>query len=370
MRIGIDINPLLRTMTGFGRYLYNILVELLALPESKKDKFYLYSARRRRLLPPENFILREGSGLLSNSGTLWLQTKGLSMMKKDQIDVYWGTQDIIPFGMGKQIKKILTVHDLVWHYYPKTMTYYNLLVNSIYLKRSIQIADCIVTPTNAIKQEIVSVFDIEDEKIKVIPEAVGSEFKPINKLNAKEVIRAKYGIEESFLLSVGTLEPRKNYLTLLEGMNLLKTNLKLVIIGALGWKYRSILKYIESNRLEDKVILPGFVSDKDLILFYNACEIFITASVYEGFGLPVLEAMSCAVPIIASDIPAIREVAQDSAVYFEPDSVEKLVSSINLLIKDANLRNDLSCRGLILSRMYDWRKSARLLYRTIKGLVC
>jgi glycosyltransferase involved in cell wall biosynthesis len=174
-------------------------------------------------------------------------------------------------------------------------------------------------------------------------------------------VRARYGLPDRYLLFVGTVEPRKNLTRLLAAFESIHADGLtdgLVIVGKRGWLYGDFFARLEESPLREAVLFPGYVPDGDLPAFYAGAQALILPSVYEGFGLPVLEAMACGTPAVASSAPSIPEIGGDAALYFDPLDVEAMVGAIRRLLRDASLRDEMRRRGLAQATQFSWQRAA------------
>jgi glycosyltransferase involved in cell wall biosynthesis len=246
------------------------------------------------------------------------------------------------------------------------MANYNRIVHNLFFNPSLTNADRIITMSENTKKSIVEYFNIEPSKITVIYEGVDEKFKPYDK---KEVISvlSHYAIERPYLLAVGTLEPKKNYIKLLKAYKALKTDLDLVIVGKKGWKADDIFKTIEALGLKERVKLLGYIHIDDLPYLYNGAEIFVFPSLYEGFGLPLLEAMACGVPVVCSNTSSLDEISGDAALKFNPESTDEIVSQIKRLINDNELQDTLHNKGAKRAKLFSWDKTAQQTLAVLKG---
>jgi glycosyltransferase involved in cell wall biosynthesis len=209
-------------------------------------------------------------------------------------------------------------------------------------------------------------FGIPPEKVEVVYLGICENFRPLPE-GEVEAFRKKRGLPERFILFVGTIEPRKNLTRLIEAFSLLSplsplpfpfSPLPLVIVGAKGWLYEEVFAKVEELGLEREVIFPGYIPWGELPLWYNAATIFVYPSLYEGFGLPPLEAMACGTPVIASNASSLPEVVGDAGILVSPGDVDGLAEAMKLLLSDETLREDLSRRGLRRAKGFSWEKTA------------
>jgi glycosyltransferase involved in cell wall biosynthesis len=225
-------------------------------------------------------------------------------------------------------------------------------------------ASLIITPSESIKREVCEHLRIEPQRIVAIPEAPRGIFRPLALAQTVET-RRRLGIEDEFVLSVGTIEPRKNLLTLLgafaEVLRATDQRPQLVLAGQQGWLMDDLRSAIERSGIGDRLCLTGYISDDDLRALYSSCRVFVYPSLYEGFGLPPLEAMACGAPVIASRIPSIMEaVGPDAAHLVHPTDAQALARSILQVLTDENERRTLAEAGRARAAQFSWEKTARL----------
>jgi|AntRauTorckE6833_2_1112554.scaffolds.fasta_scaffold00072_72 glycosyltransferase involved in cell wall biosynthesis len=241
-------------------------------------------------------------------------------------------------------------------------------------KFALQTAKKIITVSHFTKKEIIDVYETKEDKIQVIHN--GYNDKLYRQINNKEEIGEvckKYGLEEKYFLYVGRLEKKKNTPNLIEALALLKENHpeikhKLVLIGNASYGYDEVKYYIEEFDLDLEVIMLGWVAEKDMPYIYNGASAFIFPTRHEGFGIPVIQALACGVPTAVSDIEVMREVAGDSALFFDPNKKEAISYAMRTLITDEQLREDLKTRGLERAKLFSWKKTAREILRTMKEI--
>jgi len=359
MRIGIDARWLKRNPTGIGVYLYEILMSLLEI--DYKNEYYLFSPRSIIFpLKYKNMILCCDKGLWKNiPGTLWLNTRGKNKIINDKIDIFWGTSYVLPSGLPGSIKKILTIHDCSFVKYPETLTFYNRTVLNTLMKKSLKSADIIVTVSKEIKEDIIDLFKIK-KKIKVNYNGINKkDFCAISKTKAKKFLEKKYHIKNDFILSLSTLEPRKNLIVLLKAYQQIQYKKDLILVGKKGWKYRNIFKYIKKSQLANRIKIPGYIEREDLKYFYSAADCFINPSIYEGFGMPNIEALACSCKVIVSDIPVFHEILGAHVYYFN-NTISGLVKVIHTCLKNPN-----PCK-INIAKKYSWKKSAKNMLKIFK----
>jgi glycosyltransferase involved in cell wall biosynthesis len=255
---------------------------------------------------------------------------------------------------------VLTVHDLIFerlpgHHKPLNRRFLQMTM-PLFCRR----ATHIIAVSEHTKRDLLALYDVSPEKITVIPEAADERFRP-QPAEAVEAVRARYGLPDRYLLYVGTIEPRKNLGRLLaawEPLYIAGAAPPLVIVGKRGWLYEDFFAALEQSPAKAGVLFPGWVADDDLPAVYAGATVFAFPSVYEGFGLPVLEAMACAAPVVCSDAASLPEAAGDAAVMFDPEDVEAIRAVLQRVLGDAGLRDDLRVRGLQQAARFSWERAA------------
>lgn len=283
-------------------------------------------------------------------------------LKNNEVNIYHVPQNGIGLPQKKVCNYISTIHDLIPYVMPET-------VGKGYLKRFItampqivQNSDTILTVSEFSKKDIMRIFNVEEAKIKVTPLAAEDYFKPIDKEVSKLFLKNKYNVTSDFLLYVGGFSPRKNVRSILIAFsricNSLSKDYKVLILGYANDDHSYLMTLCESLNISDKVVFTGYVPYEELPYFYNSCSVFVYPSLYEGFGLPPLEAMSCRVPVITSNISSIPEVVGDAALLINPFDTEELKSSLEKVLEDASLAEELSNLGYARSKLFNWKNTA------------
>ncbi|MCK4315860.1 MAG: glycosyltransferase family 4 protein, partial [Anaerolineae bacterium] len=260
----------------------------------------------------------------------------------------------------QSIPTILTVHDLIFrhlpaHHKPLNRWYLNLTM-PLYCRR----ATHVIAVSECTRRDLVAAYNLPPEKITVVHEAAAPRFRP-QPPDTVVAVRARYHLPDRYLLFVGTIEPRKNLTRLLSGFEAIHADGLtdgLVIVGKRGWLYDDFFSRLEQSPARAAVILPGYVPDEDLPAIYAGAQALVLPSLYEGFGLPVLEAMACGTPVTCSDTSSLPEIAGDAALHFDPDSVESLTDALRHLLSDTDLHAALRQRGFEQAAKFSWDQVA------------
>ncbi|HXI23186.1 MAG TPA: glycosyltransferase family 1 protein [Pyrinomonadaceae bacterium] len=364
MRIGLDGYPLSEPLTGVGHYTLELARSLAR--NFPKDEFELVSPKpfnpaaiaafQRESIP--NLLLTEAKSS-SLRGHWW--SVGLPMYaRRARFDLFHGTNFEVP--LWKRRRAVLTIHDLSTLLYPETHRARAVRRARVRLPIAAKIADAIITPTEAVRQEVCERLKVKPGKVTAIHEAPRRTFSPMTK-EETVAIRKRLRVEDEFLLFVGTLEPRKNLLTMLRAFEEVITRTsarpQLVIAGGEGWLIDETLSFMNSASLKDRIQLTGYLNDEDLRALYSSSRAFVYPSLYEGFGLPPLEAMACGAPVIASRIATLRETLGEAAILVEPLDVQTLSRTIVEALKDERRRAAMREAGIKHAAKFSWDEAAR-----------
>ncbi len=365
MRIGIDARPLNKQRTGIGNYVQG-LVELL--PQvAPQHEYLLYSNRRLDSPLPEGaFHQRIDVAFGWCPGSFWLLGRGALLARKDAVDVYWSTQAILPPRMPSEVLKVVTVYDMVWLRCPETTTRYVRLVQSMCARKAVAEADYVIVISRSTQDELIQTLGVPREKTKLVYPGIADRYKPRQQAKAAEHISRKYGVPQRYMATAGTVEPRKNLKLLVEVLRILKSNgqldCPLLVVGASGWKTSPLFREIQAGGLtENDIRFLGYIPDEDMPLFYAGAQVFLFPTLYEGFGLPPVEAMACGVPVIASDAPCMPEVLGDAAILEPPTSAETFATAILRVLTDDELRAALRVKGIRRAQSFRYETSIKQL---------
>jgi glycosyltransferase involved in cell wall biosynthesis len=365
MRIAIDGVPLAEPKTGIGHYTFELARGLAAL--APEHDFELVAH-----VPIETVVegafeeslpanLRPVHARVNSLTRRWW-TIGLPLyVQQNGITLFHGTNYKIP--LWNRCRTIVTIHDLSLLLHSHTHEAELVRRAQLRLPATARMASKIITDSESVKREICEHLNVRPEKIAVVPLAPRRAFRPVAAEQAAQA-RRRLGVEDQFLLFVGTVEPRKNLLTLVRAFQELTQRTKLrpqlVIAGQKGWLTEELFALIEQSGLGSRILFTGYISDEDLAALYSSCRVCVYPSLYEGFGLPPLEAMSCGAPVITSRIPVIMETVGDAAQLVEPTNVRELADSIAGICKNEEARRRLSTVGRERAAEFTWERTARL----------
>lgn len=350
MRIGIDVRPYGEQRAGIGMYVEGLLTHLT----SSKNEYWAYVSRDVTL--PSGFRKR----VIKAPGFLWHFAVFFDVILS-KVSVYHSTHSLImPILLGKRC--ILTLPDLTAIKFPH---YHSFKVRFLYrmlLGLAVQRAGALIVYSESVKKDLIERFPNYKDKIYVIPIAVNSLYlsRPSDDVVAQ--VLKEYKISFPYLLFVSTLEPRKNVLRLLEaffGLADRFPDVHLVLVGKKGWLYESIFATVSKSSYASRVHFLGYVPEAHLASLYRGCKVFVFPSLYEGFGLTPLEAMSIGSAVAVSSVSSIPEVVGDGGVYFDPTDTKDMERVISNLLSDETLCREISQRGVLRSRNFSWFKTAR-----------
>jgi len=369
MRIGVDYTAAVRQKAGIGRYVRELFKHVGKIDQRN---FYLLLVPRDATLhpiPPNFRYLR--LPLSERLVYIFWQRLRIPIPAEaftGRLALFHSPDFVLP--PLALTPSILTIHDLSFLRLPECFTPNLLNYLSKAVPRSIKRANLILADSGNTRKDLLELMGLPPEKVEVLYAGVGENFKPSD----GEKARTRYGLPRRFILSLGTLEPRKNFVRLVRAFATVKSNLKLgndlklVIAGRMGWLYNGVFRAVEECGLEGDVIFPGYVEEEDLPSLYSAAELFVYPSLYEGFGLPPLEAMACGVPVVASEAPPLPEILGDAALFFSPYDEEGMASAIERALLDDGLRRKLREKGFARSSLFSWDKSARKLLEIYQRL--
>jgi glycosyltransferase involved in cell wall biosynthesis len=374
-KIGIDIRPIGKKRTGDEVYFFG-LVKNLAL-QDKENEYSLYTDRDPEIDVDLNEEIKKLS-LGENFKVIFVKKTNrfcwnfwyLPMfLRKNPVDIFH-TQYIAPFWISKKVKLILTIHDISFNFFPEYIKKIDLFFLKTLIPRSIQRANKIVTVSESEKKNIIDFYKIPEEKVDYAYNGVDSErFSQRYSEEEKKKICAKYDLPRKFILYIGTLQPRKNIPILIEALKNL--DVKLVLAGnrkAHNFDQK-IDRTIEKHNLNDKVVFPGWIDEEDKVALLQSADCFVFPSVYEGFGIPVVEAMAAGIPVVCSEIPVLREIAQGAAFFCDPKNSGDFTKNIRKVLTDENLRRNLVEKGKNITQELTWKKTAKKTLDIYKSLI-
>ena len=358
MKITLEASPILHTLTGIGRYTWELATRIPH--HSMIEEFNLYV--RNEIVRDPYKIIQMGKEVKKYH--LWLKPLRLTKRYLKQRSAFQVCQNSLVHGPNYFLPScadsgIITVHDLSIFRYPETHPVERIKQFEKNFDNTLRRTEYIITDSEAMKREIIELLGWTEDKISVVLLGVAPEFAP--RLYDNYDFLKKYSLHvEGYSLCVATIEPRKNIDKLVSAYKVLSKTLRerfpLVLIGGIGWNSDTIMAQIEEGVREGWIICPGFVSEEELVLFYSHAALFVYPSAYEGFGLPVAEAMACGIPVIISNRTSLPEVANGAALIIEPDDHEEFVRALQRGLEDEEWRIRAIINGIKNSKQYTWEK--------------
>lgn len=364
MRICVDVSAAVHHKAGLGRYAQDLLAALMASADGQEYVSFYNEPATAHIAPPLDRLPHLTIDRNTRPWRLNVLAAHLAGRAQDDlvpgVDVFHATAHLMP--RFNRIKTVFTLHDLAFLIRPEAHTLVNRVFLSTAMPRFLRAADAIITVSQWSKADAIRFYGIPEQKITVIYEGVHPRFQPPTAEDMAAVRRA-YNLPDRFVLYLGTIEPRKNLSALVDAYALLRSqracDARLVIAGRLGWLYEPFLQHLREIGLQDEVLLPGFIADEDLPALYGAADVFVFPSLFEGFGLPVLEAMACATPVVCSNASSLPEVAGDAALLIDPHDTAALAAALQRVLTDAGLQAKLVALGLAQARRFTWQETAR-----------
>lgn len=357
MNIGFDAKRAFLNPSGLGNYSRTLIKSLAgnfpghhySLFTTQKDSSdfseFVSGQKNISLILPQKFIDKR---ITAN----WRSYVITELLAKNKIAVYHGLSNELPFNIRKfKGKKIVTIHDLIFLRYPKL---YPLIDRKIYnakFRVACELADVIVAASEQTKSDIVEFYETAPKKIKVVYQSCNELFHRMAGQGEIPEIRTKYKLPERYLLNVGTIEERKNLITILKALTLVK-DIPLVVVGKKKAYFKKVQQFIKANQLEKSVLFLDRVSVADIPGIYKGADIFIYPSLFEGFGIPIIEALTCGVPVITTKGGCFPEVGGKNSIYIDPASHEQLAEEIKKLLASSEPRKSMAEKGLEHSKLF------------------
>lgn len=373
MRIAVNTRFLLADyLEGYGYFVFESLKYIVKSHPEHEFTFIFDRPYDQRFIFSPN-IIPVIAGPPARHPLLWkywYDVKIPAVLKKYSAEIFLSPDGIC--SLTTNVPQCIIVHDLAFLHYPSHYKGSHLRFFKKYIPKFLQKAQSIVTVSKFSKKDIVQQYKTDPKKITVVYNAAKEIFRPVT-AEIAVTVKKKYTDGKEYFLYVGAIHPRKNLVNLLKGFSIFKkrqqSNLKLVIVGRLAWKYDSFILDLKKYKYRHEVTLLGYVSEKELAEIMASSYALIYPSLFEGFGVPVLEAMKCDVPVITSSGSSMEEVAKEAALYADPKSFEDIADKMMLIYKDEKLRKELIEKGRSTAQEYSWQQSGELLWQVIQNAV-
>ena len=373
MRIGIDYTAAVRQRAGIGRLTRGLIGALPALDTENEYRLFV-AGRGAHGTVPQAANVRTVWAPLTDRETAFLWQRLRAPIPVElwlgRLDLFHSPDFVLPATRAR--RKVLTVHDLTFLRVPDCAHPVLRDYLARVVPRSVARADLVLADSASTGRDVVELLRYPAERVRVVYPGVEPCFRPVHDEAALARVRARYGLEHPYILGVSTLEPRKNFAGLVRAFARLRERQRLphvlAIAGGKGWLYEPIFAQVRECGVEEQVLFLGHVADEDLPALYSAAECFAYPSFYEGFGIPVVEAMACGVPVVASRASSVPEAAGEAALLIDPHDTESLVDALERALHDQTLRDRLRSAGIEQARRFTWESAGRALLAAYRSL--
>jgi glycosyltransferase involved in cell wall biosynthesis len=361
MRIGIDATALPPRPVGAGHYIIQLIRAFARQPGD--DEFIVFV--QCRSLPLLNLPLSASVRLATlpdQSPPLrlaWEQAVFPWLAARQPLDVLHSLHYTLPLAYSG--RRVVTLHDMTFFLFPQLHTLPKRYFFRFFIHASARLADALVADSESTRLDAIRLAHIPSQKIFTAQLGVTPDFHPVSDVAALQTVRQKYYLPERFVLCVGLIEPRKNIPTLLHAFAQITAQFpdqRLVLVGRRGWMVETLEQQIASLGLAGKVIFPGYVAQTDLPMVYNLADICVYPSLYEGFGLPVLEALACGTPVITSNVSSMPEIVGPAGLLLPPTDSQALAAALQRLLSDPAERQRLAAQGPARAARFTWQRTA------------
>jgi glycosyltransferase involved in cell wall biosynthesis len=347
MKIGFDAKRFFHNSTGLGNYSRDFIRTLSTFfPD---NNYILYNPKKsnRQFSNPNGIVVTEAipdSLLFKKLSSLWRSTFINSQLKKDKIEIFHGLSGELPFGISNKIAKVVTIHDLIFERYPELYSFFDRKIHFSKFSYAAKKADVIIAISEQTKSDILKYIpNIASQKIKVIYQGCNEAFKLEYSEERKSEIQKKFNLPTQFLLNVGTIEQRKNALQIVKAIENIDTTL--VLIGRKTEYYKEIKKCAKEKNIKDKIKHLKNITTEELAIIYQLATIFVYPSIFEGFGIPIIEALYSKTLVITNKDGVFKEAGGENSIYIDVQSTEELTEKIDFLLKNPETRIDLENKG-------------------------
>ncbi len=372
MRIGIDTTALPSQPVGAGNYIIELTHALLELHPEVEWVLFVQESKRALLgiaETPKVHIVSIADRARPIR-LLWEQVTLPRLARRWKLDLLHCLHYTMP--LFPTCPTIVTLHDMTFFLYPQLHTVAKRFFFRFFIRWSAQHAGALIAVSESTRQDALRLLPLAANRITATPLGVKSEFIHLQEDVRLDLVRQKYHLPEKFILNVGLLEPRKNLPALLRAFQQIAPHFpdhRLAMVGRLGWMYEEIFKLVEELHLTEKVVFPGYVDAEDLPAVYTLAEVFVYPTLYEGFGLPALEAMACGTPVITSRSSALPEIVGDAGILVTPGDEVELAGALRNVLTDQTLRARLSEAGIQRAALFTWQRTASLTWQVYEQLL-
>ncbi|MBB6272874.1 glycosyltransferase involved in cell wall biosynthesis [Pedobacter cryoconitis] len=369
MNIGFDGKRAANNLTGLGNYSRSLVLQLSEF--FPQNQYFVYSPKVKSHGQISSFFKKENIHLMlpRKSSLLWRSFGIKKQLKQDNITIYHGLSNEIPIGMPSSIQTMVTMHDLIFLRYPQ---YYKFIDRTIYnfkSKYACQHADHIIAISEQTKNDIIKYYHIDPSKIEVLYQTCDDSFKQLIPQDFKEKIREKYSLPQKYLLNVGTIEPRKNLLAVVRALPAIDPAYKLVVVGKKQPYAQKVMAEIQRLGLEERVIFLKDIPFSDLPSIYQLATVFVYPSFYEGFGIPVIEALYGKTPVVSATGSCLEEAGGPYSLYVDPHDFTALAKAVNTILADPDLAERMKEGGLSFAQKFNTPVLASQLMNSYRNMI-
>jgi glycosyltransferase involved in cell wall biosynthesis len=346
MKIGFDGKRAANNLTGLGNYSRSLITQLAQF--FPQNQYLVYTPKVKDSPQIRTFFTLKNvlAKLPSSSKLLWRTLRVKDQLLADNIDIYHGLSHEIPLGLKKTgIPSVVTIHDLIFLRFPQYFKRIDRLLYRLKSEYSCTQADKIIAISEQTKRDIISFFNIEKDKIQVVYQSCDESFKIRVQEQMRLVVKDKYDLPDQYFLNVGTIETRKNLLTLIQALPSIPPAYKLIVVGKKTPYKELVLEEIQKLSITDRVLFLQDVPFTDLPAIYQMASLFVYPSFYEGFGIPIIEALYSEVPVIAATGSCLEEAGGPGSIYVEPNNVRALSRAINEVLENPELQQQMKQNG-------------------------
>lgn len=375
MKIGFDAKRAVQNYTGLGNYSRYIIKSLcLYCPQ---NEYILYTPKKKQNIQLNNLINEYQQikvaypirGIWKKLSSLWRIWGVKTQLTQDHIQVFHGLSNELPLNMRRSdIKTVVTIHDLIFLRYPQ---YYKFIDRQIYtykFRKACQNADKIIAISECTKRDIIKFFDIPEHKIEIVYQGCDEAFHAEATEEKKKAVREKYSLPERYILNVGSIEERKNVLLAAKAMEHIPLDVHLVIVGKYTHYTKSVERFIRKQNLESRIHIYHNIPFDDLPAIYQQAEIFVYPSRYEGFGIPIIEALHSNIPVIGAIGSCLEEAGGPQSAYVDPDRIGELAESIKTIISNPKKREEIVRIGKEYVKKFSTEKQIQQLIHIYKNM--
>lgn len=364
MKIGYESKRIFHNKTGLGNYGRDIIRGLSTyFPE---NSYFLYNPKKKNqiLFKPNNtnvFECLPKSNFSKKFYNYWRQKGVVNDLIEDKIELFHGLSGELPSGLkSNNIKSVVTVHDLIFMRYPNLYSFVDRKIHYLKFKRATKNADRIIAISEQTKEDIVAFLKVNPNKINVVYQGCQDVFKVSYSTEEKKNVAVKLNLPQEFILNVGTIETRKNALLIVKAIKNCDT--KLVLIGKKTKYTDEIEAYIEQNNLKDKIQIISGLTSVELAIVYQLATIFVYPSIFEGFGIPIIEALYSKTPVITNKFGVFPEAGGPNSIYIDPENIDELAEKINYLLNNESVRNEIAEKGFDFVQKFNDDKIAKAIH--------